>query len=261
MSQTRKYIFLYKTTNLVNSKVYVGVHSTDKLDDGYIGLGVSYQCCAVGSWPFHRAVKKYGYENFRREILEFFDSVEDALVREREVVNEVWVMNPSTYNVALGGKINNTFGLSEEEKRVYREKLSKALKGRSKPPRSEEHKKRLSEAHKKLNQDPEFRKRRSEVMKGHKHTDETKEKISKAGKGRVVSLETRERQSESLKGRVVSKEQRQKISERQKGKVQSAESNKKRSETLKGRVISKEWREKISQARQKGILERKLTTK
>lgn len=35
-----KYYFIYKTTNLINSKIYIGQRSTNKIDDGYLGSGV-----------------------------------------------------------------------------------------------------------------------------------------------------------------------------------------------------------------------------
>ena len=56
----KKYNFVYKTTNLVNGKIYIGQHKTNNLEDGYIGSGVS----------FSRAVAKYGKENFKFEIIE-----------------------------------------------------------------------------------------------------------------------------------------------------------------------------------------------
>ena len=38
---SKKYNFVYKTTNLLNNKYYIGVHSTDNLNDGYLELGLS----------------------------------------------------------------------------------------------------------------------------------------------------------------------------------------------------------------------------
>ena len=58
-----KFMFIYLTTNLINNKIYVGQHTTTNLDDGYLGSGKILQ----------KAIKKYGKENFRREILEFCD--------------------------------------------------------------------------------------------------------------------------------------------------------------------------------------------
>lgn len=84
---------LYKTTNLVNQKIYVGVHKTSRLDDGYMGSGKVI--CA--------AIKKHGVENFRTEILEHFDNSEAMYAREAEVVNEDFLARPDVYNLSLGG--------------------------------------------------------------------------------------------------------------------------------------------------------------
>lgn len=89
--------FLYKTTNILNNKFYIGVHTTDDLGDGYKGSGEILK----------RAFKKYGKKNFTKEILEFFDTYEGAYNREREIVTEELVKNPNCYNSMLGGKGNS----------------------------------------------------------------------------------------------------------------------------------------------------------
>lgn len=88
-----KYYFMYKTTNNINGKFYVGVHSTLKLDDGYLGSGVKIQ----------RAIKKYGKQNFSREILEFYSNEKEMLFAESIMVNEDFIERSDTYNVIVGG--------------------------------------------------------------------------------------------------------------------------------------------------------------
>lgn len=68
-----KYI-VYRTTCLINNKIYVGVHHTDdpNIFDGYLGRGLwknhtRYIKNPIA--PFHYAVRKYGVENFKREVL------------------------------------------------------------------------------------------------------------------------------------------------------------------------------------------------
>lgn len=90
----RKYHYFYKITNLINNHFYYGVHNTDNLDDGYMGSGKR----------LHYVYKKYGMENFVKEILKFFDTQEEAFEYESEMVTEELVKNPNCYNIALGGK-------------------------------------------------------------------------------------------------------------------------------------------------------------
>lgn len=92
------YHIFYKTTNNINGKYYYGVHSTNKLDDGYIGSGKLLT----------RAVRKYGKENFTKEILAIFDSKEEAFLLEKNVVTKDLVDNHECYNVKLGGQSGHT---------------------------------------------------------------------------------------------------------------------------------------------------------
>ena len=71
----KKYHYFYKITNTINNHFYYGVHNTDDLNDGYMGSGVR----------LHKAYKKYGVENFKKEILKFFDSAEEAFDYEESV--------------------------------------------------------------------------------------------------------------------------------------------------------------------------------
>lgn len=86
--------FLYKTTNLINGKIYVGKHKTKKLDDGYIGSGKLLK----------RAITKYGRENFKFEILGFYESEELLNKAELEVVTEEFCLREDTYNLCVGGR-------------------------------------------------------------------------------------------------------------------------------------------------------------
>ena len=101
MVKSSKYHYFYKITNLLNEHFYYGIHSTDNLDDGYMGSGKR----------LHYAYKKYGMQNFKKEILKFFDTCSDAYEYEAEMVTEELVKNPDCYNVQLGGKGWNTKGL------------------------------------------------------------------------------------------------------------------------------------------------------
>ena len=84
---------VYKITNLVNNKIYVGLHVTKDLNDDYLGSGKQIQS----------AVKKYGRENFKREYIKICETPEEMYNLEAEIVNEDFVKNPSTYNMKTGG--------------------------------------------------------------------------------------------------------------------------------------------------------------
>lgn len=84
---------LYEIKNNINSKVYVGVHKTKVINDGYMGSGKVIK----------NAIKKHGIENFTKTILETFDSQEAMFSREKEVVNDDFLERKDTYNLRRGG--------------------------------------------------------------------------------------------------------------------------------------------------------------
>jgi group I intron endonuclease len=90
----KKHHVIYKTTCKINGKYYVGMHSTDDLNDGYIGSGKRL-------W---NAIRKHGRENFEVEYLEFFDSRELLIEREKELVNDELLKDPMCMNLMRGGK-------------------------------------------------------------------------------------------------------------------------------------------------------------
>jgi hypothetical protein len=104
------YYYLYRTRNTINNKEYIGVHKTYKLRDGYIGNGIKNQKHAKnlrelgGNSPFLKAVIKYGYNNFIKEVLFHFDTYEEALAKEAELVTIDYVKRKDTCNVKIGGK-------------------------------------------------------------------------------------------------------------------------------------------------------------
>lgn len=133
------YYYIYQITNLINGKIYVGVHKTKTLDDGYMGSGKIIQ----------RAITRYGVENFKKDILEFFDTPEDMYSREKEFVTEEFLARDDVYNLRRGG----TGGFD------YLNKINPTpFKGRTHTDDTKQH--------------------LSEINTGRKHSVETKEKIS-----------------------------------------------------------------------------------
>ena len=88
------FYYLYQITNLVNNKIYVGVHKSKSLDDGYMGSGKVIK----------RAIKKYGIDNFKKDILEIFYTSESMYAKEKEIVTNEFVLREDTYNLLIGGK-------------------------------------------------------------------------------------------------------------------------------------------------------------
>lgn len=106
-----KYI-VYQTVNLINNKIYIGYHRTNnpEIFDGYIGCGVKLSnpyFVNNPKTPFQYALKKYGLSNFKRTVIAVFDTSEEALKLEAEIVNENFIKRKDTYNVALGGNAGN----------------------------------------------------------------------------------------------------------------------------------------------------------
>jgi group I intron endonuclease len=87
------FYYLYEVKNKINGKIYVGVHRTKNLDDGYMGSGRA----------INAAIKKYGLTNFEKQILEFFNNAKDMYDKEKQIVNDTFLSDPNTYNIRRGG--------------------------------------------------------------------------------------------------------------------------------------------------------------
>jgi group I intron endonuclease len=144
-------MIIYKTTNLINGKIYIGQDLYN--NPAYIGSGVLLK----------KAIKKYGKENFRKDILEYCNSREH--LNEREIY---WIdiFNSRDlkigYNISLGGRFIFS---SCEHSEVSKQKMSKSRKGHTV---SDETKKKISESN-----------------TGKKRSTETCRKITKSKLGKV----------------------------------------------------------------------------
>jgi len=87
------YYTIYKITNLLNGKIYIGQHKTKNLYDGYLGSGKT----------LNKALNKHGINNFKKEYLFVFDNFEEMNNKEKELVNEEFIKRKDTYNITLGG--------------------------------------------------------------------------------------------------------------------------------------------------------------
>lgn len=84
--------FIYKTTNLVNGKIYIGQH-VGKVNDSYLGSGV----------VLHNAIRKYGRCNFKREILRQCYTEHELTIWEHVYIMKFRSFDKSIgYNIAKG---------------------------------------------------------------------------------------------------------------------------------------------------------------
>lgn len=93
LQMAKKFHIVYQTTNIINKNIYVGAHSTDQLEDGYIGSGYKLQ----------EATRKYGKENFKKEILHLYDCPLKMFEKEKEIVDEEFIKRRDVYNIVTGG--------------------------------------------------------------------------------------------------------------------------------------------------------------
>ena len=98
----RKYHYIYKIIR-DDGKYYVGMHSTDNLDDGYLGSGKHIT----------RSVKKHGIEKHVKEFLFFAFTRLHLIELEREFVNVEMLKDPLCMNLCVGGR----WGVLSEESR------------------------------------------------------------------------------------------------------------------------------------------------
>jgi len=165
----KKYHFIYKTTNILNGKYYIGMHSTDDLDDGYLGSGNRIRL----------AVKKHGKENFKREILEFFETRVELKIREAEIVNLDEIAKKECINLVIGG---NGFTSEFAKECVNKSNLRQEILRETNPEWVAKYKQNSSKGQKLA-----YEKGRKKVIpnwNGLIHSDETKLKMSEVKKGK-----------------------------------------------------------------------------
>lgn len=102
---------IYKITNIKNGKIYIGKHSCEEIDDDYFGSGKLIKL----------AIKKYGIENFKKEILYIYDSEIEAYEMEKNIVNEDFLKRNDVYNLIKGGDSFESIN-SDIELRKYKNK-------------------------------------------------------------------------------------------------------------------------------------------
>jgi hypothetical protein len=151
------YHFTYITICSINSKFYIGKHTTTDFKDNYLGSGTL----------LFTAIKKYGKQSFTRHIVQFYLTEEDAFIGEANIVNEdvIKVYKDEldmTYNLRVGGN-GGIRSLSIETKNKMSASLKEAYKNR-----------------------PEIKDKIKEALKEFRESTEFKEKIGKASLERLA---------------------------------------------------------------------------
>lgn len=98
--------YVYRVTNQINGKFYIGVHKTDNPHDSYLGSGKAIQ----------RAIRKYGRNSFIKETLYAFEDEASAYDKERDILIEE-IHDPLCYNMNEGGHGSWTFVNSTRDQR------------------------------------------------------------------------------------------------------------------------------------------------
>lgn len=173
---------IYKTTNKITGKIYIGQTKNDTPD--YLGSGKILRY----------AIEKYGKENFEKEILEECASKEDM-----DTAEIYWISHYEStkreigYNISIGGTGGDTISNHPDRETICK-KISIANVGR-KPwncgkagtyTKSEEARENISKS-----------------LQGHFVSEETKNKIGDSNRGRKVSNKTKKKISEANKGKVM----------------------------------------------------------
>lgn len=240
---SKKFYFVYLTTNLINGKQYVGDHSTNKLNDNYLGSGKI----------IIDAIRKHKRKNFKREILEFCYTKQEAFEAQEKYIKEYNTLSPNGYNVSPKGGLCISGCLKHTDE--TKQKMSNSQKLAYTP----ERRKNVSENNKNRIITEEQKIKQSISMKGKKHTEKTKNKISESNKGKISPMlgkhhsdESKEKMSKNSGSKRI--EVREKIRAANTGKIRSDESRERYSKAKKGITLSEEHKLKLSLTRkEKGL--------
>ena len=157
-----KPFIVYKHTNKINNKVYIGITCQEPNNRWKNGKGYREK-----QERFYNAINKYGWQNFNHEIL-FENLTKDAAEKKEIELIALYKSNQKEYgyNIACGGLVN--MPTQEGIEKMRQSKIGKKL--------TKKHKEKISES-----------------MRGRKLSDEHKEKLRSLFKGRKMSQDAREK--------------------------------------------------------------------
>lgn len=244
---------IYKTTNLINGKIYIGKEKYN--NPNYLGSGKILKF----------ALKKYGIENFKKEILQECFSLEDLNEKEKYWIAQLKPFPPIGYNIGLGGGFGDILTNNPKKAEICK-KYSKAGKLKTGNKNNFYGKTHSLKVRKKLSESAKLRTRDKNSFYGKKHSLESREKMIKNHKGMLGkhhSEKTKKKIGEAhignknMLGKYHSEETKKKISLKNKGKVRTKEAKLNMSLAQKGHIpwnkgkkncFSKETKLKMSMA-------------
>lgn len=231
--------YIYKTTNTINNKIYIGQHQRTTFDKSYFGSGSLLR----------KAIEKYGIENFVCELIEECCSFDELNCKEKFYIALYNSNNlEKGYNLTTGGQGISGYKHTIETKSKIKQNNAKYWKNKF---LSEETKQKLSLSHKGKITTKETVKKLSRKLKGHpywgpkesywkthKFSDEHREKIRKALLGKTpankgVKFTDEQRLNISLKTKEAMK--RPEVQKKLRERPRTEELKKKLSDSIKGR--------------------------
>lgn len=271
----KKLYIVYKIINQINGKCYIGKHETFNINDSYFGSGKILKL----------AIKKYGRDNFIKEIIEYCNSSIELCEKEIFLIKENNSLYPNGYNINNGGKGGDNFTNNPNRDLILQKIKNRPIRLHT-IEEKEDRRKRMTgtklKPHKKINCEY-CTKEISQANYNRWHGDNCKSSPNyikkelkkkqceyctnivfnhiysqyhgiycKSNPNRVLKDFTYKSNSkESTKNGWI----KRRLNKKDKN---SEESNMKRSQKLKGRVVSKKTREKMSKAMTKRWQDKKL---
>lgn len=195
--------YVYKITNLVNGKLYIG--KTNNINNRWNSHCSEANLCRK-RYPLYLAMKKYGVENFKIEMLETLENEEKCFQRETYWI-EFFKTNIVKYGHDFGYNLSDGGEGPSGHKDTPEQKKRKSIR------QTGNNNNFYGKTHSK-----ESRKRISDARKGKSISDDAKKKISEKLRGKPKSEETKKRMSDAFTGRRYTQKQRENMGKSKRGK-------------------------------------------
>lgn len=184
---------VYKATNTVNGKAYVGKTSFPEAATEKLARRkrehLSEACRDRLNSHLYNAIRKYGFERFTFEVLEEFETAEEAYAAERRLIAALGTTDRSIgYNATSGGE--GVTGLSPERRR----KISDAAKKRTGTKNSFFGRRHSPETRRKISASRAKYKGEAHPLWGTSRSASTKQKISASKTGKALWTDEQKRQ-------------------------------------------------------------------